>query len=149
IAAHSPAQPPRVPHDEPLSAVVIADSHHRVTTQNFFGWRRHWNHAGFRNRIALEALIHSKSKYERVAGGETSLHLAEHLRHPLVLQGFPKWSIRERRLWGLFREFRNVVGPVGLGTRAEAADALYAIADLRAAIGLHGSFHDAFVVVDE
>jgi hypothetical protein len=59
--------------------------------------------------------------------------LAEYLRHPFVLQGFSQRSLLECRLWGLFREFRDVVGPVGLRTRAEAADALYAIADLRAA----------------
>src|SRR6516225_5385453 len=149
IPAHTPIGSPGIPDQKTLGTVIIAGRQHRVASQHFLVRRGHGRHAGFGYLVAFKALIYCESKNERITGSQTSLHLIEHLRDPLVLKSFPERSVgicRRRRFFG---KLRDVIGPIGLGTCADVANCLYAVANLRPAIGADGVFHGSFVIVDE
>src|ERR1700726_4757570 len=75
VTSFAPARAPRIAHGEALRFVVVAYRKNGVAAADPFFRPRHFQHAGFGNFRALEAVINSETKNKWIAVGQTTFHL--------------------------------------------------------------------------
>src|ERR1700688_3093700 len=94
VTSFAPARAPRIAYGEALRFVVVAYGKNGVAADDPLFRRRHFQHTGFGNFHALEAVIDSETKNKWIAVGQTTFHLRKRAADTLVTQGAKFFRVR-------------------------------------------------------
>ena len=152
ISVHSPIRTPGIANQKALLAVVVSHRHHRVSADLLFDIGiRHRHDPRSSHLVGFEALVHGKTEHERIAFGQTSFHLPQVLRDPVIRDHLVLQRVDIRLVRRLLSHNIQIgaVRPLVLRANSLLHDRLDSIADASAAVLIHSAFPYAFVVVNE
>src|SRR5207245_433201 len=149
VTLHTPSIAPRIPHDKPLLAVIIAYCENCMPPNNLLTRRRQRSMTALSHRLTFETLVDGHTKDVWETGGKAAFHLVEVTDQSLVENCSVLKSILIAGIWGLIFKLRNIVWPFCFRENSMGSHAFDTISNLRAAIRVDGTLHRTFIVVNE
>ena len=139
---------PGVPHDQPLSIVLIADRHHGMFAQRTFVGPRHLEASGLPDHIS-EEVVGTETEDEGKTQGQAGPEVVYASVHPSILHRPILGGLLVTPSGRLVVEVLLNVGPEALGADALPGNGFYRVAYRCAGVSSRGTLNRSCVVEQE